>query len=166
VNEGLKSIANGDLCVMIMMGEHGEQSIQSNLESYNNLDAILNDFEKRKSNIFRSNRSNVHLETINETIEEEKSIREIEAKELFVNKLSLENKKKKDNLFIPNQEKGLNFDDLLKNKENPANLEEKENLFEKALKEEKQSRKNPLKLLEVFIKRIQRLCNKILQVIY
>lgn len=155
---------NGDICVIIMMGEHGEQSIQSNLESYNNLDSILVDFERRKSNVF--GKSNRRLETIDETLNEskEQEIREIKAKELFVNQDSLNQKNKKNNMFIPNIQENLKFDELITQNAPLSDLELKEKLFENALKDEKRSRKNPLKLLEVFIKRIQRLCNKLLKV--
>lgn len=153
VNEGIKSIVNGDICVIIMVGEHGEQSIQTNLESYNNLDNILNEFEKRKSTIFLNKDNDSKIE----------EVKEIKAKEIFVNKKSLEEKKKKDKIFINNIKHKVDESDFLDT--NKANdLESKELLFENALKEEKKSRKNPLKLLEVFIKRIQRLCNKLLEV--
>jgi hypothetical protein len=149
-----------------MMGEHGEQSIQSNLESYNNLDNILNQYEKRKSNVFGQKLSRVSEESeedIRETKQDDQ-IKEIKVKEIFVNSESLKKKNQKDKIFL-NTDGGKIIENDIWNKDTKLNdYEENEVLFEKALKEEKKSRKNPLKLLEVFIKRIQRLCNKLLEV--
>lgn len=156
VNEGIKSIVNGEMCVIIMMGEHGEQSIQSNLESYYNLDTVLNEFEKRKSAVFeRGGEDSV--------AEAKPVIREIKAQEIFVNKEALREKNRKEQLFLQNKGNRLVNDEIW-NRDRKVAPEDKEELLEKALKEEKRSRRNPLKLLEVYIKRIQRLCNKLLKV--
>lgn len=139
-----------------MMGEHGEQSIQSNLESYTNLDNVLNQFEKRKSTIFER-------ESEIEETKKVTQIKEIESKQIFVNKKSLQEKIQKEDLFLKTKG-GKLADQQIWNKDRKSLFENKEDLLERALKEEKESRKNPLKLLEVYIKRIQRLCNKLLQV--
>lgn len=156
VSEGIKSIVDSEICVIIMMGEHGEQSIQSNLESYTNLDNVLNQFEKRKSMMM------VRDDQVQET-KPPTQIREIKATEIFVNKESLKEKFKKENLFLKTKESKLTEQELWK-KDRKSLFENKEEMLERAIKEEQESRKNPLKLLEVYIKRIQRLCNKLLKV--
>ena len=37
------------MCLVIVLGEQGEGSLQTNLESFNNLDKMMNDIEKKKS---------------------------------------------------------------------------------------------------------------------
>ena len=148
------------------MGEHGEQSIQSNLESYNHLDNILNEYEKRKSNVFGQDLSRVteqEEENIKESKEDTK-IKEIKVKEIFVNEVTLKEKNQKEQFFLNTGGGNAIRYDILNKEPNLNNYEDNEVLFEKALKAEKKSRKKPLKLLEVFIKRIQRLCNKLLEV--
>lgn len=146
------------------MGEHGEQTIQSNLESYNNLDNFLKEFEKRKSNIF--DRDDIKVKEKNQKPKQpEEEIKEIKVKEIFVNSKTLKAKNKKDQIFVKNIDFKVEDETLWSQEDEKSfTLETDEERLEKAIKEEKNSRRNPLVLLEVFIKKIQRLCDKLMRV--
>ena len=149
VNEGIKSIVNNELCVIIMMGEHGEQSIQSNLESYNHLDNILNEYEKRKSNVFGQDLSRV-TEQEEEDIKESKEnskIKEIKVKEIFVNKVTLKEKNQKEQFFLNTGGGNAIRYDILNKEPNLNNYEDNEVLFEKALKAEKKKQEKTIKTI-------------------
>ena len=128
-----------------MMGEHDENSIQTNIESFYNLDKLLNEFEKKRSFIKPSTRQ------ADNSFENEGEIKSLYKSPKMVERT--------------NKNQGFLHTVTTPKFNNPLDeLEQNEEKFENALKEEKNNRKNPLKLLEIFIKRIQRLCSKLEQV--
>ena len=128
-----------------MMGEHDENSIQTNIESFYNLDKLLNEFEKRRSFVKTNSRYTEN------SFEKGREIKSLYKSPKMVER----NNKYQGYLRTTTDPKSRNpSDELERNEEN----------FENALKEERNSRKNPLKMLETFIKRIQRLCDKLEQV--
>ena len=127
------------------MGEHDENSIQSNIESYNNLDKFLNEMERKRS-FCKSQRSFTDAQP-------KKKI------QTLYTSPKMEIIKNKNHNFLKPESRTSFFMD--KEKKKIFTNEEK---FENAVKAEVQSRKNPLKVLELYIKRIKRLCTKLKEV--
>ena len=149
VEEGIDSILRRETCVVIMMGEQDENSIQTNLESYNNLDQIIKDLEKTRSfisiaptnRLAQNNLAKAPLEVPN-------------VKTIFTSQKLIE-KNKRDKMFLETRKKpsiSVEVDDP---------IEKIDQQLEEAIKDELKSRRNPLKLLGIYINRIKRLCDKL-----
>lgn len=155
VEEGIQAILRREVCVIIMMGEQDENSIQTNLESYNNLDKLLKDLEKSRSFISTNNFTNKLGQQNNfEGVQKVPNV-----KTIFTSKKLIE-KNEKDKMFLNTRKKPSISEEVV---EDP--IEKMDKQLEEAINNELKSRKNPLKLLGVFINRIKRLCNKLKQVI-
>lgn len=125
------------MCLVVMMGEHGEVSLQSNLESFKNLDKLMNELEKRKS-FMKTDTSN------------SKPIR-TNFKESF--------NKNNNNNYKQNSSQDSNNVSIMNLK--PSGDDRDQDKFEQALKNELSSRNNPLRQLEIYISRVKRLCRKL-----
>ena len=137
-----------------MMGEQDENSIQTNLESYNNLDRLLKDLEKSRSFISTNNFTNKLGQ--NKDLQTPKHVPNV--KTIFTSKKLIE-KNQKDQMFLNTRKKPSISEEV---PDDP--IEKMDKQLEEAIHNELKSRKNPLKLLGVYINRIKRLCNKLKQV--
>jgi hypothetical protein len=121
------------MCLVVMMGEHGEVSLQSNLESFKNLDKLMNELEKRKSFM------------MNDT---------------YNKKPTRTNFKEPSNIYT-NNDSFPGWNDVSIMNPHSSSGDKDQDKFEQALKNELSSRKNPLRQLEIYISRVKRLCRQL-----
>lgn len=136
-----------EICVIIMMGERGQENIQTNLESFVNLQKLTETINLKKSSVIikpggKNTPRNVFLSDPTKF----KSSSEIKSKTLVDNTWNLSDIK------------------FLKNKKNTQTLNKEEQQFEEALNQEKERRENPLDILGDYILRIQTLCKRLMKV--
>lgn len=131
-----------------MMGEQDENSIQTNLESYNNLDQIMKDLEKTRSFISEAPTNRLTKNNLAKAPLEVQNV-----KTIFTSKKLIE-KNKRDKMFLETRNKPS-----ISVEEDP--IEKMDQQLEEAIKDELKSRRNPLKLLGIYINRVKRLCDKL-----
>lgn len=144
---GIESILKGEVCVIILMGERGQENIQSNLESFLNLQKLTKKIDLNNSNSVKNKpvtrQSQIHGKPKKSNFKSTTCIRtkSIEEPELSISEI--------------NVEYGLRDSDIDRN----------EKRFEETLKKETKRRDNPLDLLSRHIKSIKSLCDRLAKVV-
>ena len=126
------------------MGEHGEENLQSNLESFINLKNLNNFIDSKKSII-----SNSRLKEKNE----KNKIKKPSNKFKSSSSLKIDGKIEEPDFEISE----FNSSNL----KNNIFINKKDKELEKVLKKEEKRRKNPLNILSNYIKRIKELCKRL-----
>ena len=139
---GVRSILNREVCIFILMSEHGEENIQTNIESFANLEKMARNIDLKKSTIKTK---------ISAPLKEEKNV--IRKPTFFKSSTSIKAVSDLEPSFVPQQK-------------NSASLEmtEEERQFERALKQERNRRKNPLDLLGEFITKTKEASERLAEV--
>ena len=140
---------NNEVCLIILMSENGDEIVQSNIESFGNLEQLSKNIDLKKSGVFnQATQFSKVLQVNNTNPKFFKSSSSIRSKAKVLDDHSFEN---------------LNYSQVQPKK---IMFNEKEKEFEKALKRETKRRKDPLKMLEIFIRKIQTFCRNLSKVDY
>jgi effector-binding domain-containing protein len=133
-----------ELCIIILMGERGQENIQTNLESFVNLQKLSHVIDMKKSTNF-SNNTPIKKTDATNTLD----------KNTFRSSSSIKMKIKvdtKSDLSEINTPKGSYV------------LSEDEKQFEEVLKKETERRENPLDIIGDYVLHIQDLCKRLSKV--